>query len=74
MGRTMSSEHKEALAKSIVYTVRRQNPPGRFLEKDAQTNLWHDVGDARAQSETLLALREKAPTNLLFVQRESYYV
>ena len=58
---TLPKRQKMLLSKSIVNAVRSQNPPGRFLQKDAKSNLWSDVGDQRAQEKTSQALREGAP-------------
>lgn len=57
---TLPKRQKAILSKSIVRAVRSQNPPGRFLEKDVETNLWYDVGDSRAIQKTAQALREGA--------------
>jgi len=58
---TLPKRQKMLLSKSIVNAVRSQHPPGRFLQKDPQTELWYDVGDQRAQEKTSQALREGAP-------------
>jgi hypothetical protein len=45
---SLPKKQKMLLAQSIVNAVRSQNPPGRFLQKDATGNsLWYDVGDKR---------------------------
>lgn len=58
---TLPKRQKMLLSRSIVNAVRSQNPPGRFLQKDAKSELWYDVGDQRAQEKTSQALREGAP-------------
>lgn len=58
---TLPKRQKQLLSRSIVHAVRSQNPPGRFLQRDAQSDLWYDVGDARATEKTSQALREGAP-------------
>mmetsp|Transcript_3527 Transcript_3527/g.6739 ORF Transcript_3527/g.6739 Transcript_3527/m.6739 type:complete len:655 (+) Transcript_3527:199-2163(+) len=58
---TLPKRQKQLLSRSIVLAVRSQNPPGRFLQRDAQSDLWYDVGDARATEKTSQALREGAP-------------
>jgi hypothetical protein len=58
---TLPKRQKMLLSKSIVHAVRSQNPPGRFLQKDANTDRWYDVGDNRAVEKTSQALREGAP-------------
>ena len=40
--------------------VRSLNPPGRFLEKDPVTGLYHDIGDKKAIEKTSQALRDGA--------------
>lgn len=37
-----------AISRSIVEAVRSLEPPGRFLEKNPDTNLWSDIGDKKA--------------------------
>lgn len=58
---SLPKKQKMLLSQSIVNAVRSQNPPGRFLQKDTQSDLWYDVGDKRAQEKTSQALREGAP-------------
>ena len=58
---TLPKKQKMMLSQSIVNAVRSQIPPGRFLQKDVQNDLWYDVGDKRAQEKTSQALREGAP-------------
>ena len=58
---TLPKKQKLMLSMSIVNAVRSQTPPGRFLQKDAKTGLYYDVGDQRAQEKTSQALREGAP-------------
>ena len=53
---------KRLIAQSIVDEVRNLKPPGRFLSKDAKTNIWSDVGDEKARDKTSQALRENALT------------
>jgi hypothetical protein len=58
---SLPRKQKMLLSLSIVHTIRSQNPPGRFLQKDPMINLWYDVGDQKAQEKTSQALREGAP-------------
>jgi hypothetical protein len=58
---TLPKKQKLLLSMSIVNAVRSQSPPGRFLQKDANSELYYDVGDQRAQEKTSQALREGAP-------------
>lgn len=50
---------KPLIAFDINKKWRDLKPPGRFLKLDKETNLWNDVGDARAKTKTAQALREK---------------
>lgn len=52
---------KPRIARIIVDTIRRQNPSGRFLKKDAISGAWKDVGNVKAREKTSQALREGAP-------------
>mmetsp|Transcript_2068 Transcript_2068/g.2981 ORF Transcript_2068/g.2981 Transcript_2068/m.2981 type:complete len:746 (+) Transcript_2068:143-2380(+) len=56
---TLTKKQKMMVARSIVDTVRSQDPPGRFLQKSAETGLWFDIGRSRALEKTSQALREK---------------
>jgi hypothetical protein len=58
---SLPKKQKMLLSQSIVNAVRSQQPMGRFLQKDANSDLWFDVGDKRAQEKTSQALREGAP-------------
>ena len=58
---SLPKRQKMLLSRSIVNAVRSQNPPGRFLQKEANSDKWSDVGDQRAQEKTSQALREGAP-------------
>lgn len=51
---------KRLVAVSIMQSIRRQNPPGRFLQRDAKTGVWHDIGDIKARDKCSQALREGA--------------
>lgn len=51
------------VAESIVKTVRSLTPPGRFLSKDAATQLWYDIGDDRAVEKTAQAMRDSKKNN-----------
>ena len=46
------------IAKNIIQIVRSQNPPGRFLKLDSNTNKWNDIGDKKALRKTRQALVE----------------
>ena len=49
------------ISRSIVKKVKIElDPPGRFLERDAHTELWHQVDDKRAVEKTAQALRDGA--------------
>jgi len=56
---------KAGVAKGIVDTIRKLQPPGRFLKKgprDVSANgVWVEIGDRKAREKTSQALRERAP-------------
>ena len=56
---TCLKNEKLKLSKSIVEAIREQH--GRFLERDAKTGAWYDIGDKKAISKTSQALREGQP-------------
>ncbi|OEU18115.1 hypothetical protein FRACYDRAFT_154352, partial [Fragilariopsis cylindrus CCMP1102] len=47
---------KIEISRSIVAAIREQR--GRFLEQDATTGVWIDIGDKKATEKTSQALRE----------------
>jgi hypothetical protein len=51
---------KRLIANSIVSEIRALN--GRFLQRDAKSGLWKDIGDEKARDKTSQALRENAPS------------
>ena len=58
---TSTKKQKMGISRSIVDKVRTELcPPGRFLEKNAETGLWHEVEDRRALEKTAQALRDGA--------------
>ncbi len=50
---------KVKIADGIVQTIRRMDPPGRFLKEDKDQN-WLEIGDERARKKAGQAMREKA--------------
>ena len=49
------------ISRAVVDRVKRElDPPGRFLEKDNLTGLWHEVDDRRALEKAAQALRDGA--------------
>lgn len=57
-----SKRDKAGIARKIVEIIRCQNPPGRFLKKDAANpGVWIDIGNRKAREKTSQALREGAP-------------
>lgn len=55
-----SPKHTKLLvAKAIVHHVLRQDPPGRFLEKQKSTGIWVEASYDNAVKKTSQALREK---------------
>lgn len=51
--------HKQVISKSIVATIARQEPPGRFLEQDGKSGLWYEIENKWAVRKTSQALREE---------------
>ena len=51
-----STRKKGPIVSKIVNQIRNLNPPGRFLLKDANSNLWRDVGDKKARKKILTVL------------------
>lgn len=49
-----------SISRSIVRAVRSLDPPGRFLDKDTLSSLWHDIGHKKAVEKTSQALRDGA--------------
>lgn len=49
---------KSIFAKTIVRTIRSLQPPGRFLKRDPNTELWVDIGNRKSLLKTRQALRE----------------
>lgn len=56
---TCLKTEKLKISRSIVAAIREQK--GRFLEKDAKSNTWYDIGDKKAVEKTSQALREGQP-------------
>jgi len=50
---------KPNVSRRIVRAIRSGLPPGRFLKKYPQDDMWYDVGDKHAAEKTSQALREK---------------
>ena len=49
------------IAEAIISDIKNNDPPGRFLAKDASTGLlWHTVSDEKARDKASQALRENA--------------
>ena len=55
-----TKREKMSISRSIVQAVRSLDPPGRFLDKDTVTGLWHDIGHKKAVEKTSQALRDGA--------------
>jgi len=58
---TAPKKLKTSVSKNIVDIIRMRNPPGRFLARNEETGLWHDIGERKAIEKTAQALREGAP-------------
>jgi hypothetical protein len=50
---------KSDIASMILDEIRNLDPPGRFLDKDEDLNLWFDIGDKKARYKICQSLREK---------------
>ena len=59
MYRAVPKHQKIIVAKSIIHAVGKQNPPGRFLERDRDSKLWYEVPFDRAVEKAKQALRER---------------
>eukprot|EP00579_Thalassiosira_antarctica_P019051 CAMPEP_0201962964 /NCGR_PEP_ID=MMETSP0904-20121228/8980_1 /ASSEMBLY_ACC=CAM_ASM_000553 /TAXON_ID=420261 /ORGANISM="Thalassiosira antarctica, Strain CCMP982" /LENGTH=445 /DNA_ID=CAMNT_0048509473 /DNA_START=113 /DNA_END=1450 /DNA_ORIENTATION=+ len=58
---TSTKKQKMSISRSIVNKIHTElNPPGKFLEKKAETGLWHEVDNKRALEKTAQALRDGA--------------
>ena len=56
---TSTKKQKMMISRAVVEEVKTKlNPPGRFLEKNAETGLWHEVTDKRALEKTAQAFRD----------------
>jgi len=55
-----TKREKMSISRNIVQAVRSLDPPGRFLDKDTVTGLWHDIGHKKAVEKTSQALRDGA--------------
>ena len=51
---------KKMVTRSRVQAMQSQDPAGRFLQKDAMTGLWFNIGIPRALDKTSHALRTHA--------------
>ena len=48
------------ISRRVIDHIKNLSPPGRFLEKDADTSKWHEVDLKRAHEKTAQALRDGA--------------
>lgn len=55
---TTVNSDKAKIAREVVHWVRNLNPPGRFLKRDPDTELWFDIGDKYAYNKARQLLRE----------------
>lgn len=53
--------NKKIYGKLVVQAIQSLNPPGRFLQKDKEDDLWYDIGEQKALLKTRVALREGVP-------------
>jgi len=54
---TSTSNDHEVVVSQIVIIWRSLEPPGRFLAKQTDEALWHDIGDEEAKRQTAQMLR-----------------
>ena len=54
-----TKNEKMLVARDIYYTIESMDPPGRFLQKNPETNAWFEIGKDRALEKISQALREK---------------
>jgi len=58
---TGSKKIKPIVARELVETIYRMDPPGRFLELCTKTGTFFDIGEVKAAQKVSQALREGAP-------------
>ena len=63
---------KRLIATSIVDQIRKMDPPGRFLQKDADSQSWFDIGEEKAREKTSQALRENSKDLRIQMENEYY--
>lgn len=63
---------KRLIATSIVDQIRKMDPPGRFLQKDADSQTWFDIGEEKAREKTSQALRENSKDVRIQMENEYY--
>lgn len=63
-------DFKPLFAKKIIDALKSLNPPGRFLQQDPDTKLWHELDEKRAMAKTRQALREGAPEVIKQIKSE----
>ena len=55
-----SRNNKALIARSIVEAIMRQDPPGKFVRLDKNSDLWVDIGMKESMKKTSQALREES--------------
>src|SRR5210317_1434040 len=63
---------KRLIATSIVDQIRNMDPPGRFLQKDADKQKWFDIGEEKSREKTSQALRENSKDVRIQMENEYY--
>jgi hypothetical protein len=63
---------KRLIATSIVDQIRNMDPPGRFLQKDADKQTWFDIGEEKSREKTSQALRENSKDVRIQMENEYY--
>jgi hypothetical protein len=60
LSRETKKLEKVKVADLIVQTIRKMDPPGRFLKEDSNSKGWVEIGDEKARKKAGQAMREKA--------------
>ena len=58
---TYTRHQKTTLAETLINEWQKQNPPGRFLDRDEMTGLWYCIPIKAARKKVSQLLREGAP-------------
>mmetsp|Transcript_24243 Transcript_24243/g.43880 ORF Transcript_24243/g.43880 Transcript_24243/m.43880 type:complete len:133 (+) Transcript_24243:756-1154(+) len=56
--RSETHSEKNKIAKSILFALKSLNPPSRFLERDSETKMWHEISDKMALQKIAHRIRD----------------